>query len=154
MHVCKVFPTCSSPEHACTLYITVRVWRSQDSEAQHEHTDFVRVSARSAELLVNDNGYSGLFRVHALPICPGPERRQHTTRGYGARGCDFFFCVFRLLKVVSQGTPFRVRARAKGVACETRRYSAAYFTKWWCPPYMDVQLDENFNSMALSIHLL
>lgn len=111
MHVCKVFPTCSSPEHACTLYITVRVWRSQDSEAQHEHTDFVRVSARSAELLVNANGYSGLFRVHALAICPGPERRQHATRGYGARGCDFFFFVFRLLKVVSQGTPFRVRAR-------------------------------------------
>ena len=111
MHACKVFPTCSSPEHACTLYITVRVWRSQDSEAQHEHTDFVRVSARSAELLVNANGYSGLFRVHALAICPGPERRQHATRGYGARGCDFFFCFSPSQGCLARHTLPRARAR-------------------------------------------
>ena len=76
----------------------------QDSEAQHKQTDSVRASARSTKLLVN--GYSGLFWVHALAVCPGPK----TACKHWGTVPEAAIFAFRLLKVVSQGTPF-ARAR-------------------------------------------
>ena len=56
------------------------------------------------EVLIN--GYSGLFWVHALAVCPGPKT---ACKHWGAVPEAAIFA-FRLLEVVSQGTPF-ARAR-------------------------------------------
>ena len=90
--------------------------------------------------------------MHYLSVLDGSEdSMQHG--GTVPEAAIFFFLFFAFSRLSRKAHPSAC-ARAKGVACETRRYSGVYFTKWWCPPHMDVQLDENFNSMALSIHLL